>query len=136
MFGHAFQYAGDQASNRGPFIMESNYSLPSQYISNGVPAFNFACGQAQVFHQDDPVTTDIMRYTIALGSTERFDRHVLTTTASTYSHTGVEPFERNLIMYSHGNKGSSPSHSNFRGWVYWGVTPNNNMPAKKSFQII
>jgi hypothetical protein len=135
-FAHTNNYGGINAATRGPFIMESGYTLPSQYASNGVPAFAFEAGQAQVFHDHDSITTDVMRYSTVLGAAERYDKHVLTTSIASLSHTGVETFERNLIMYPHGANGSQPSHTNYRGWVFWGVTPSNQMPAKKSFQII
>lgn len=135
-FEHAANFPGTTASNRGPFIMESNYSLPSTYVSAALPAFIFEGGQSQVLHGNQPVATDVMRYTTLLGQSERFDRHVLTTSGATLSHTGVEPFERNLIMYPHGNYGTVTSHTNYRGWVFWGVTASNQLPAKKAFTII
>jgi len=133
-FVHAYQYAGTQASDRGPFIMESNYSLPSGYISNNPPAFIFEQANSMVLHDNDPVSQDVMRYTTLLGCRERFDRHTLS--GNIGSHNGVDPFERNFIIYSHGNNGEAPTQVNYRGWVFWGVTPSTDLPAKKAFQII
>jgi hypothetical protein len=132
-FSHSFQYGGINAANRGPFIMEANYSLPTQYINAGVPAFNFTAGQSMVYHDYEPIDEDVMRYTTVLGTVERFDRHVL---PNVHSHAGVDPYERNLILYPHGNYGSDPTHTNYRGWVYYGASATNQLPAKKSFQII
>jgi hypothetical protein len=131
-FEHAGNFLGTTASNRGPFIQESSYTLPTSYVGAALPAFIFEGGQSQVLHGNQPVSTDVMRYTSVLGQDERFDRHVFDTQGQYQGWLD----SNNIIMYPHGNYGTNPSHTNFRGWVFWGVTPSAQMPAKKAFTII
>jgi hypothetical protein len=141
-FEHAGNYGGINAATRGPFIMESSYTLPQSYVDVQLPAFIFEGGQSQVLHGNQPISTDVMRYTTLLGQDERFDRHVYVGSGTIFnstgggSHYGVEPYERNLILYPHGNYGTDSSQTNHRGWVYWGRNPASDLPAKKAFTII
>ena len=131
-FHHAINYQGTSGASVGPFIMETNYSLPQNYIDNAFPAFSFEAVGGNVFHAFDPVLTDTPRNSNLLGQAERFDRFVVTNFASQqYTH-----LQNNKIAYSHGANGEDPTQTNIRGWALYGVNGASSLPAKKTFQII
>jgi hypothetical protein len=131
-FHHALNYQGTSGSSVGPFVMETNYSLPQNYIDNAFPAFSFEAVGGNVFHAFDPVLTDTPRNSNLLGQAERFDRFVVTNFASQqYTH-----LQNNKIAYSHGANGEDPTQTNIRGWALYGVNGASSLPAKKTFQII
>lgn len=49
---------------------------------------------------------------------------------------GSSPYYLNNIAYPFGNMGNDLTHSNFRGWAFWGISGANNLPNTKAFQII
>jgi hypothetical protein len=92
-------YAGSASngSDVGPVIQESNYTFPSAYLTNRLPAFIFEGVGNQVVTVYDSVSSDVMRYNSVLGQAERYDRQLVGmgmaglgySNASTGSNAGV-----------------------------------------------